>query len=35
VLSGIVAGAVVLLGSRRIFAWVARGLTLYAILKKV
>ena len=34
-LSGIVAGAVVLLGSRRIFAWVARGLTLYTILKKV
>jgi hypothetical protein len=35
VVSGIVAGAVALLGSRKIFSWVARGLTLYTILKKV
>jgi hypothetical protein len=34
-LSGIIASAVVLLGSRKIFAWVARGITLYTILKKV
>ena len=34
-LSGIVASAVVLLGSRKIFSWVARGITLYTSLKKV
>jgi hypothetical protein len=32
--SGIIAGAVVLVGSRKIFSWVARGITLYTILKK-
>jgi hypothetical protein len=34
-LSGIIASAVVLFGSRKIFTWVARGITLYTILKKV
>jgi hypothetical protein len=29
------AGAVVLLGSRRMFGWIARGITLYTLLKKV
>jgi len=30
-----VAGAVVLLGGRRLFSLVARGLTLYALLRKI
>jgi hypothetical protein len=34
-LSGLIASVVVLVGSRKIFSWVARGITLYTILKKV
>jgi hypothetical protein len=29
------AAAVVLLGSRKMFGWIARGITLYTLLKKV
>jgi YqjK-like protein len=34
VISSLVAGAVVLFGSRRLFTWISRGLALYAILRK-
>jgi hypothetical protein len=35
VVSGLIAGAVVLFGSRRLFDWAARGITLYTLLKKL
>jgi len=34
-LSAALAAAVVLLGSRKMFGWIARGITLYTLLKKV
>jgi hypothetical protein len=34
-ISAAIAAAVVLLGSRRMFGWIARGITLYTLLKKV
>jgi hypothetical protein len=30
-----VAGGVALLGSRKLFSWIARGLTLYTLLRKI
>jgi hypothetical protein len=35
VVSGLIAGGVVLFGSRRLFDWAARGITLYTLLKKL
>ena len=35
VVSAVIAGSVVLFGSRRLFDWAARGLTLYTLLKKL
>jgi hypothetical protein len=35
VVAAAIAGAVVLFGSRRLFDWAARGLTLYTLLKKL
>ena len=35
VVSAVIAGAVVLFGSRKLFDWVARGITLYTLLKKL
>ena len=35
VVSAAIAGAVVLLGSRKLFDWAARGITLYTLLKKM
>ena len=35
VLVAVVAGAVALLGSRKLFSWIARGLTLYTLLRKI
>jgi len=33
--AGLIAGGVVLFGSRKLFDWAARGITLYTILKKL
>jgi hypothetical protein len=35
VVSAAIAGAVVLFGSRKLFDWAARGITLYTLLKKM
>jgi len=35
VVSGLIAGGVVMFGSRRLFDWAARGITLYTLLKKL
>jgi hypothetical protein len=35
VVSGLIAGGVVLFGSRKLFDWAARGITLYTLLKKL
>ena len=35
VVSALIAGSVVLFGSRKLFDWAARGITLYTILKKL
>jgi hypothetical protein len=35
VLVAAVAAGVALLGSRKLFAWIARGLTLYTLLRKI
>ena len=35
VLVAVVAGGVALLGSRKLFSWIARGLTLYTLLRKI
>jgi hypothetical protein len=35
VVSALIAGGVVLFGSRKLFDWAARGITLYTILKKL
>jgi hypothetical protein len=35
VVSALIAGGVVLFGSRKLFDWAARGITLYTLLKKL
>jgi len=35
VVSALLAGGVVLFGSRKLFDWAARGITLYTLLKKL
>jgi hypothetical protein len=35
VVSGLIAGGVVLFGSRKLFDWAARGITLYTLLKRL
>ena len=35
VVSALLAGGVVLFGSRKLFDWAARGITLYTLLKKM
>ncbi len=35
VVSAVIAGGVVLFGSRKLFDWAARGITLYTLLKKM
>ena len=35
VVSALMAGGVVLFGSRKLFDWAARGITLYTLLKKL
>jgi len=35
VLVAVVAGTVALFGSRKLFSWIARGLTLYTLIRKI
>lgn len=35
VLASTLAGVVMLFGSRKIFTWIARGITLYTLLRKI